>query len=60
MNIVIAWVLVSWMPSSSPSLTYSPLIASYESCDSLRRQLEQYVRHTNSIKSICLGIEVTK
>ena len=59
MNILIAWVLVSWIPSSSATLKYSPPVATLASCEALMAAANELPR-TLTMRHKCVQIEVLK
>lgn len=59
MNILIAWVLVTWIPAASPTLQYSPPVATLASCEALMAAANELPR-TVAMRHKCVQIEVLK
>lgn len=60
MNILIAWVLVSWVPAPSPTLQYSPPVATKASCESLQAAIKKIDTYRDLVRYTCVQIEVLK
>jgi hypothetical protein len=59
MNILIAWVLVTWIPASSATLQYSPPVATKASCEALMAAVNELPR-TIPLRHKCVQVEVLK
>jgi hypothetical protein len=59
MNILIAWVLVTWIPGASATLTYSPPVATKASCEALMAAANELPR-TIPLRHKCVQVEVLK